>query len=341
MHDDFISNFNKSSHSHNITYTPIPIKIPKNPNQGKLIDNKNNKIFLRANSYSNYPVYLNTYSNNTIRSNNAFSSRENSRDKKYILNKSQLKNSSITTEVNQKKKRNSFILKDKYSKEKKCYKNKKNKSENDFNLFLQTNINQYNKQDKAKGNKLTYNFVKDTQTFRYTPVLLNEVHNNKTKYESTLLSNFLNNSKKANFNRNKSFNKKFKSKTMKKKCRTSLDNKMNKYENIKKSEGITRPKSSIYYKNLDKEKLKLNMKLLDCPDSFMYYIFRYAKVKQNEDNTKHKIYYSKLDMIKKFRYFKKGLEKLEQRTNLELFNYQRQIVPENEIKLTKKLFSHL
>ena len=40
-------------------------------------------------------------------------------------------------------------------------------------------------------------------------------------------------------------------------------------------------------------------------------------------------------MTKKFRYFKKGLEKLEQRTNFEIFNLQRQIIPEQETKLFK------
>ena len=123
MNDAFSSNINKLSYSHNITYTPIHIKIPKIQNQDKFIDNKNNS-FLRENSYSVYPEYLNTYSNNTIRSNNAFSSRENSRDKKYILNKSSLKKST-TTENSQIKKRNSFILNDKYFKTKKITKIKK------------------------------------------------------------------------------------------------------------------------------------------------------------------------------------------------------------------------
>jgi len=340
MNDAFSSNFNKLSHSHNITYTPIHIKIPKNPNQDKFIDNKNNS-FLRANSYSVYPVYLNTYSNNTIRSNNAFSSRENSKDKKYILNRSSFKNSS-TTENNQMKKRNSFILNDKYFKAKKDYKAKKNKSENDFNRFLLTSSNKYNNSDIAKRNKLTYNFIKDTKKIQYSSSLFNEEHNNKKEYESTFHSNVLDKSKKSNSSINKSLNKNYKSKTMKKKCLTNLSEGINKYEYIKKSETTSRPKSCTCRKSLNFDKnLKLKAKLLDCPDSFMYYIFRYAKDKQNEENIKHKIYYSKLNMIKKFRYFKKGLEKLEQRTHFELFNLQRQIVPENELKLTKKFFSHL
>lgn len=348
MNNASFSNFNKSAHSHNITYTPIHIKIPKNINQDKFIDNKNNS-FLRENSYSVYPVYLNTYSNNTIRSNNAFSSRE-SKDKQYRLSKSSLKNSSIT-ENNQDKNRKSFIFNDKYFKEKKNYKNKKNKSENDFNRFLRSTTNHNYKteidryKDKGKENKFTYNFIKDTKNIHYSGVLFNEDNNNKKEYESTLLSKVIDNSKKSSSKINKSLNKSSKSKTMKKKCLTNsnLSEKMNKFENLKKSESTNRPKSSIISRkglNLDKN-LKLKLKLLDCPDSFMYYIFHFAKDKQKEENIKHKIYYSKLDMIKKFRYFKKGLEKLEQRTHFELFNLQRQIVPENELKLTKKFFSHL
>ena len=340
MSDAFSSNFNNLSHSHNITYIPIHISIPKNQNQDKFINNKNNPI-LRANSYSVYPEYLNTYSNNTIRSNNAFTSRENSEDRKYILNKSSLKNNS-TKENSQMKKRNSFILKDKYLKVKKNYKNKKNKSENDFNIFLLTSTNLNNKSEKAKRNKLTYNFIKDTKNIQYSLGLFNEEHNNKKEYKSTFISNVLDKSKKSNSNMNKSCNKNPKSKTLKKKCLTNLSDRINEYKNIKKSEGTTRPKSSINRKYLNYDKnLKLKLKLLDCPDSFMYYIFRYAKDKQNEENIKNKIYYSKLNMKKKFRYFKKGLEKLEQRTHFELFNLQRQIVPENELKLSKKFFSHL
>ena len=340
MNDTFSSNFNKLAYSHNITYTPIHIKIPKNRNQDKLIDNKNNTFF-RTNSSSVYPEYLNTYSNNTIRSNNAFSSRENSKDKKYILNRSSFKNSS-TTENNQRKKRNSFFLNDKYFKAKKNYKNKKNKSDNDFNRFLHINSNLYSKSDKIKGNKLTYNFIKDSKCIEYSSSLINENLNNKKEYDSTLHSNALDKSKKSNSNTNKKCSKNSKSKIMKKKCLKNLSYKINKYEYIKKSEPNTRPKSGICRKRLNFDKnLKLKLKLLDCPDSFMYYIFRYAKDKQNEDNIKHKIYYSKLNIIKKFRYFKKGLEKLEQRTHFELFNLQRQIVPENELKITKKFFSHI
>jgi hypothetical protein len=207
---------------------------------------------------------------------------------------------------------------------------------------LHINSNLYSKSDKIKGNKLTYNFIKDSKCIEYSSSLINENLNNKKEYDSTLHSNALDKSKKSNSNTNKKCSKNSKSKIMKKKCLKNLSYKINKYEYIKKSEPNTRPKSSICRKRLNFDKnLKLKLKLLDCPDSFMYYIFRYAKDKQNEDNIKHKIYYSKLNIIKKFRYFKKGLEKLEQRTHFELFNLQRQIVPENELKITKKFFSHI
>ena len=318
--------FNKPNHSnsHNITYTPIKIKILDNIEQDKIKDNINN-IILRPNSYSKHPSYLKTNSNNTITSNNAFSSQESKKDKKYILNKSSYQNSSIT-ENNQKKERNSFTLNDSYFKAIENNKNKKNKSENDFNRFLRSQIRQYNKSNKAKGNKLTYNFVKDTKTLHYSTLIFNEENNNNRKYKSNLFSNFLKNSKK----------------TMKKNCLTSMNNKINKYENNQRNKDITRPKSSkTYDKGLKNDKkLKLKIKLIDAPDSILHYFYYFIKDKRNDDNIKHKVYYSKVDMAKKFRYFKKGLEKIEQRTNFELFNLKRQIIPENELKLTKKFFSH-
>ena len=338
--NDALSHFNKSNHSnsHNITYTPIKIKLLNNSEQVKLKENINN-IFLRPNSHLIHPSYLNTNSNNTITSNNAFSSRENEKDKKYRLNKSSNYNSSIT-ENNQKKERNSFILNDSYFKAKENNKNKKNRSENDFNRFMRSQIRQYNKTNKPKGNKLTYNFIKDTKTLHYSTLIFNEENNNKRKYESTLFSNFLNYSKKTKDSlRGTSFNTNLKSTTMKKKCVTSMNDKINKYKNSKKNKGSARPKSSnLFQKGLNGDK-KLKIKLIDSPDSIMHYFYYFIKDKRNEDNIKHKIYYSKVDMIKKFRYFKKGLEKIEQRTNFELFNLKRQIVPEDELKLTKKFFS--
>ena len=318
--------FNKPNHSnsHNITYTPIKIKILDNIEQDKIKDNINN-IILRPNSYSKHPSYLKTNSNNTITSNNAFSSQESKKDKKYILNKSSYQNSSIT-ENNQKKERNSFTLNDSYFKAIENNKNKKNKSENDFNRFLRSQIRQYNKSNEAKGNKLIYNFVKDTKKLHYSTLIFNEENNNNRKYKSTLFSNFLKNSKKA----------------MKKNYLTSMNNKIDKYENNQRNKDIIKPKSSKTYDKglkIDK-KLKLKIKLIDAPDSILHYFYYFIKDKRNDDNIKHKVCYSKVDMAKKFRYFKKGLEKIEQRTNFELFNLKRQIIPENELKLTKKFFSH-
>lgn len=339
MNKALISGFAKSnhSHSHNITYTPIKIKILDNSNKDKSKNNINN-YFLRPNSHPIHSLYLNTNSNNTIRSNNAFSSRENKRDRKYKLNKSSNQNSSII-ENNQKKEKNSLIFNDSYFKTKESNKNRNNKSENDFSLFMHSQI----KANKPKGKKLTYNFIKDTKTLHYSTIIFNEERNNKAKLESTLFSTFLNNSKKSKISyRTTSYKKNINSKSMKKKCLTSVNDKTNINENSKRNKSSARPKSSNFYSkclNADK-KVKLKVKLIDCPDSMMHYFYYYIKDKQNEDNLKHKIYYSKIDMIKKFRYFKKGLEKIEQRTNFELFNLQRQIVPENELKLTKKFFPH-
>ena len=345
MNDIYFSHFNKSndSNSHNITYTPIKIKILDNSDQKKLKENINN-ILLRPNSHSIHPLYLNTNKNNTMKSNNAFSSQENEseKDKKYKLNKSANQNNSIT-ENNQMKERNSFILNDSYFKPKENNKNKINKSENNCNRFMRWKIRQYNKVNKPKESKLTYNFIKDTKRFHYSTFIFNEENNNNKRYESNLFSNFLYNSKKAKDSlKNTSFKKNLNSKTMKKKCLTSMNDKIYKHENAQKNKGNARPKSSnIYQKDLNGDKkLKLKIKLIDSPDSIMHYFYYFIKDKRNEDNIKHKIYYSKVDMIKKFRYFKKGLEKIEQRTNFELFNLKRQIIPENELKLTKKFFSH-
>jgi hypothetical protein len=123
-----------------------------------------------------------------------------------------------------------------------------------------------------------------------------------------------------------------------------MNDKINKVENTKKNKGIAKPKSNYIYKkglNDDKKlKLKLKIKLIDSPDSIMHYFYYYNKHKRNEDIIKHKIYYSKLDMFTKLRYFKKDLEKIEQRTNFELFNLKRQRIPEKELKLKKKFYSH-
>jgi hypothetical protein len=343
MNSTFFIKSNKSNHSnsHNITYTPIKIKILNDSEQSKIKDNINN-IFKRPNSHSNNPLYLNINNNNTIKSNNAFSSRESKKGKKYKLINSSNQNISIT-ENNQMKERNSFILNDSYFKPKENNKNKINKSENNCNRFMRWKIRQYNKGNKPKESKLTYNFIKDTKRFHYSTFIFNEENNNNKRYESNLFSNFLYNSKKAKDSlKNTSFKKNLNSKTMKKKCLTSMNDKIYKHENAQKNKGNARPKSSnIYQKDLNGDKkLKLKIKLIDSPDSIMHYFYYTIKDKRNEDNIKHKIYYSKVDMIKKFRYFKKGLEKIEQRTNFELFNLKRQIIPENELKLTKKFFSH-
>jgi hypothetical protein len=331
MNEVFFSHFNKSKHcnSHNITYTPIKLKILNNSQQDKLKDHIN--IIQKPNSHSNHPSNLKTNINNSIRSKNAFSSHESIKDKIYSI-----------TENNQMKERKSFILNDRYFKAKENNKEKKNKSENHYNRFMSGQIRQYNKTNKLKGNKLTYNFIKDTKTLHYSTLVFKEEHNNNKNYKSTLFSNFVKNSKKTKDScRNTNFKKSLNS-AMKKKCLTSMNNKINKYENAQKNKDMERPKSSnIYRKGLnDNKKLKLKIKLIDSPDSIMHYFYYFNKDKRKEENTKFKIYYSKLDMIKKLRYFKKGLEKIEQRTNFELFNLKRQIVPENELKLTKKFFSH-
>ena len=307
-----------------------------------ILNNKNNFI-LTSNPNFFYSTSINT---NEYKKNKTFSGIE--RQKNYYNNS--------YSEIKRIKKRNSYLINNKYLYINKFNKNK-NKSSNNFNFILDSkkNKNKNKKIFKLKQNSLlTYNFNKDIQKLHYSTIIFKkkEIIKNKNIVNLKNLENNFTNlitdySYKTKNNKNLRKDLIKRNTNQKLNFKSTISNKMDISEKDERNIYKTKSDNNNLYDNnvLKKIKSKTNSKichkLIDSPDSMFYYIFRLIKDKQNEDNLKQKIYYSKLDMTKKFRYFKKGLEKLEQRTNFEIFNLQRQIIPEQETKLTKKIISNL
>ena len=311
-----------------------PIKIKNN----YILENKNNFI-LTSNPYCFYSTSINTKGN---KNNKTLPRSERKKD--Y---------NSLSSEIKKIKKKNLYLINYKYSDINKLNKSK-NKNINNINFILYLKKNKYKNRKiyKLKQNSLlTYNFNKDTQKVHYSTIIFKkkEITKNKniqnTKNFENYLTNFITDyTDKTNNNKNlKKYSIKRNSNN-KLNYKNDINNKIE--ENEKSGRNIFRIKSNdnnLYDNILKKSKTnsKINHKLIDSPDSMFYYIYKIINDKQHEDNLKQKIYYSKLDMIKKFRYFKKGLENLEQRTNFEIFNLKRQIIPEQETKLTRKIISNL
>ena len=303
---------NLSRNSNIKMYTPIKIK--KNENI------KNEKYYLfKANTPHIYSNYLNKYDKNIIKSNNKFSK---SIDKqKYKLSQNNKENIRILTTNNI-----NIILNRKSTSINRIKKNKRN-----LNLNLLIDDNQrYNNTNNNLKNRFTYNFVKDTQKIHCSTIVFkrknkNKNDLNKNNFHSTVISNLNSDSKKIKKNNNKKIVKKYL-------IKKELNN-----NNYSLSSNSKKIKSDGKSRNLETRNiLNFKNKLINSPDSIFYYIYNFINKQKNIDNLEHKIYYSKIDMKKKFRYYKKDLEKLEQGTNNELYNLKRQIVPEQENRFIKK-----
>ena len=206
---------------------------------------------------------------------------------------------------------------------------------NQLNCIITNNRYRINNNLKEKRS-FTYNFIKDTQRVHYSTIIWRKKNKNKkilnkTNYDSTYFSNLYNKIQKSNnvksFNENKKIKNYFTKKSLNNNCLRPKQY-LIKYESNEKNNESKYNKNSIY-----ENSLKLKNKLIDSPDSLFYYIYNYINDKKNKDNLEQKIFYSKIDMKKKFKYYKKDLEKLEEGTNYEIYYLKRQVIPEQETKL--------
>ena len=336
MNEGFISRSNNS----NITmYTPIKIKNKDN------LYNKNNLV-LRPNTSFHNQYYLNQNNNNMIKSNNIFT--KNKIKKNNLLSNSNdfIINNLSNKKIGNMKKRKSLSIISNNINSNKSYKYK-NKSTNNFNLLSDMQRYKYNNNIKRKK-LFTYNFNKDTQSIHCSTIIFKKKNKSTyhRTYDSTDFLNLLNDSEKSrNLKDNK--NKNLKKYYILNKSRTkNMNNKYNKSSNVIKNLDINQKKrehsyNNNFFINLNNTNLNIKKKLIDSPDSIFYYIYNYIHEKNNTDYLEQKIYFSKINMIKKFRHYKKDLEKLEQRTNFEVFNLKRQIIPGQDSKLPKKILSNI
>ena len=312
-------NLSRNEQSNIKMYTPIKIKKNESKKVGKY-------YLFRINTPHIYSNYLNQYNKNIIKSNNKFSEIK-ANNQKYKLSQNNKENTirmSKTNNINIDLNRKSASIN-------KINHNKKNYS---VNLFTDNNQRYSNNRNYKTKNRFTYNFVKDTQRIHCSTVIFqrkiksknkNKNSLNKNKFHSTFISNLYIEPKNSENNNNSKILKKY---LIKKELNC---NHKNLNSNSKKSKN--KEKSSILK---DEKMINFKNKLINSPDSIFYYIYKFINEKKNVDDLESKIYYSKINMQKKFRYYKRDLEKLEQGTNKELFNLKRQIVPKQENRLIKK-----
>jgi len=320
MNEDNIS---KSEKSHISIYTPIKIKSKEN------LYNKKNFLF-RTNTPYIYSNYINQNNKNNNKT-NKFSKSEIENPQNVIkINSNDYTIKILYESINNSKKRKSFSTNSHPFNINNCSKNKSNKKK----TILNPN---YLKQK----NLFTYNFIKDTQRIDCSTIIFKR-KNNKSNYNSTYNTHLLtesNNSKYLNDN------KKLKKFLIKNKLNNMSKIKYNSKNNNEINERNKNKKNykSINNNNIDKNKININVKkkLVNSPESIFYYIINYINGKKKENNLDQRIYFSRIKMEKKFRYYKKDLEKIEQKTNFELYNLKRQIAPSRDNKLTMKLLSNI
>ena len=294
-------------------YTPIKIKKKENLNNIK-------NFIIKANTPYLYSNYLKNYNKNVIKSNNKF----------------------LKTDINKEKNSNDNIIKIKtiinknldFTDKRKIFSKKNKFNKNELNCIIANRRYRLNNNSKEKKS-FTYNFIKDTQRVHYSTIIFRQKNKNKkimnkTNYNSSNFSNLFNKSPISNNIKSINENKKIKNYFIKKSLNninSGFKEKSIKYESSEKN------RESKYNKSIYENSFKLKNKLIDSPYSLFYYIYNFINDKQNKDNLEQKIFYSKIDMKKKFKYYKKDLEKLEQGTNFEIYNLNRQLVPEQETKL--------
>ena len=296
-------------------YTPIKIKKKENL--------KNIKNFIiKANTPYLYSNYLKNNNKNIIKSNNKFLKTDINKEKNINDNKIKIK-ALLNKNMDFLNKRKSFPIRNHIN------------NNNQLNCIITNNRYRINNNLKEKRS-FTYNFIKDTQRVHYSTIILRKKNKNKnilnkTNYDLTYFSNLYNKTQKSNNTKSFNENKKIKNYITKKILNNNyLRPKQNliKYESNEKNNESRYNKNSIY-----ENSLKLKNKLIDSPDSLFYYIYNYINDKKNKDNLEKNIFYSKIDMKKKFKYYKKDLEKLEEGTNFEIYYLKRQVIPEKETKL--------
>ena len=305
-------------------YTVIKIKKKEN------FQNVKNFLF-RANTPHIYSNYLNKSNKNSINRNNKFELSQINKEKyRHMGNSKGNKIRLLTTSnININKNIKSFSI----NTTNRINKNK-TKYKLDSNLLNNTEKYKYENDYKRK-NTFTYNFVKDTQKMQSSTIILRKKSKNKNKNKSTLNENnkyMTNLIQKINKDSQKQKiyidNKRLQNYMLKKEWK---NNNYNLKSNSEKNKSESKDKK-IHFKIGNK--LNFKRQLIDSPDSIFFYIYNF--INERKINEDHKIYLSKINMEKKFRHYKKDLEKLEQVTNNELFNLKRQIIPEHESRLIIK-----
>ena len=320
MNEDHIS---YSNNSKTAVYTPIKIKGREN------LAHKN-KLFFNKNAVFIYSDYLNQNNKNSIKSNNKYSINEIKERNKSSKTSRIYKMKNFLNDKTNKKERKSFSIKCNLNKSK--YNSEKIMNNSEMKKFRSNN-------NIKEKNLFTYNFVKDSQRVHCSTIIFQNTNKsyNKSNLELENFSNILIDADKSNnFKENKKLKKiLFKKKNLNKNITINYLNNNNISKNKdSKIENNNYKKYYINSFNNTKFNLNLKKKLIDSPDSIFYYIYNFINDKKKENNIDQKIYYSKIDIEKKFRFYKKDLEKLEQRTNFEVYYLKRQIIPQ---KINKRL----
>ena len=309
MNEGFIS---KGKNSNRIMYTPIKRK------DKAIINNKNYLLIIPDSSY-----FLNSFNINHRKKKKINNKNNNTFSKKKFINIdfiSYLNNSKDKSENIQNKivininKRKALSLN-----KKRLYNNYFNQSYNKNKLKIKNKSNIFTEMEKYKYNSslkdkslFTYNFTKDTQKVHCSTIILNNKTTHLLKKANLDTSNalyLLTETKRSRYlKKNKTNISKINSNNdfmniinnSKSKDCNITDNQIKRHEKKETKENDN-------FINKNKEYLK--QKLIDSPDSLFYYIYNFIHEKKKNDELEHKIYYSKINMTKKFMHYKKDLEK--------------------------------